>query len=302
MKQESKKKKKIETFDVVNVLLVIGVTILILYPLYFCVIASFSSPSEIALGNVVGWIKGFTLDNYKYILKESQLWVGYKNTIIYTLFGTLYNLALTIPTAYVMTKKYLPFRKGINWYFFLTMYISGGLIPQYFLVKNLGLIDNPLVMIVGVGVSYYNLTIAKQYFESSISQELYDAANVDGASEWQVFIKVALPLAKPIITVLSLYCGTSRWNSYFSALMFIRDDKYYPLQLVLRNILVNNQISVLDMSSADASTVAYMVERSQQIVGMKYAIVIVASAPLLAIFPFVQKYFAQGSMVGSVKG
>lgn len=297
-----RQRKKIELFDVINTSLVVVTTLLVLYPLYFCVIASFSSPSEIALGNVVGWIKGFTFDSYKYMFKESQLWVGYRNTIIYTVFGTLYNLVLTIPAAYVMSKRNLPFGKTINWYFFLTMYISGGLIPQYLLVDDLGLINNPLVMIIGVGVSYYNLTITKQYFQTSISQELYDAAYIDGASEWGAFKKVAMPLAKPIITVLTLYCGTNRWNSYFSALMFIQDNKYYPLQLVLRNILVRNQVSVMDMAVSDADTVAYMIQRSQQVVGMKYAIVIIASLPLLMLFPFAQKYFEKGTMVGSVKG
>lgn len=297
-----RKGKKVELFDVINTLLVVAITILVMYPLYFCVIASFSSPSEIALGNVIGWIKGFTVDSYKYMFKESQLWVGYRNTIIYTILGTLYNLVLTIPAAYVMSKRNVPFGKTINWYFFLTMYISGGLVPQYLLVDSLGLINNPLVMIVGVGVGYYNLTITKQYFQSSISQELYDAAYIDGASEWGAFKNVALPLAKPIITVLTIYCGTSRWNSYFSALMFIQDSKYYPLQLVLRNILINNQVSVMDMAVSDADTVAYMIQRSQQVVGMKYAIVIIASLPLLMLFPFAQKYFEKGTMVGSVKG
>lgn len=297
-----KKRKKVELFDVINTLLVVATTLLVMYPLYFCVIASFSSPSEIALGNVIGWIKGFTIDSYKYMFKESQLWVGYRNTIIYTILGTLYNLVLTVPAAYVMSKRNVPFGKVINWYFFLTMYISGGLVPQYLLVDSLGLINNPLVMIVGVGVGYYNLTITKQYFQSSISLELYDAAYIDGASEWGAFKNVALPLAKPIITVLTIYCGTSRWNSYFSALMFIQDSKYYPLQLVLRNILINNQVSVMDMAVSDADTVAYMIQRSQQVVGMKYAIVIIASLPLLMLFPFAQKYFEKGTMVGSVKG
>lgn len=297
-----KKRNKVELFDIINTLLVVVITLLVLYPLYFCVIASFSSPSEIALGNVVGWIKDFTLDSYKYMFKESQLWVGYRNTIIYTIFGTLYNLVLTIPAAYFMSKRNVPFGKAINWYFFLTMYISGGLVPQYLLVDSLGLINNPLVMIIGVGVGYYNLTITKQFFQSSISQDLYDAAYIDGASEWSAFKNVALPLAKPIITVLTIYCGTSRWNSYFSALMFIQDDKYYPLQLVLRNILIRNQVSVTDMAIADMDTVAYMVQRSQQVVGMKYAIVIIASLPLLMLFPLAQKYFEKGTMIGSVKG
>lgn len=296
-----RKRKKVELFDVVNVSLVIATTLLVLYPLYFCVIASFSAPSEIALGNVVAWVKGFTLDSYKYMFQESQLWVGYRNTIIYTVLGTLYNLVLTVPAAYFMSKRNVPFGKAINWYFFLTMYVGGGLIPQYILVKNLGLINNPLSQIIGVGVGYYNLTITKQYFSTSISQNLYDAAYIDGASEWKAFINVALPLAKPIVTVLTLYCGTSRWNSYFSALMFIQDSKYFPLQLVLRNILVKNQVSI-DMGPTSGDDLAYLIQRAQQVVGMKYAIVIIASLPLLLLFPFAQKYFEKGTMTGSVKG
>ena len=296
-----RKRKKVELFDVVNVSLVIATTLLVLYPLYFCVIASFSAPSEIALGNVVAWVKGFTLDSYKYMFQESQLWVGYRNTIIYTVLGTLYNLVLTVPAAYFMSKRNVPFGKAINWYFFLTMYVGGGLIPQYILIKNLGLINNPLSQIIGVGVGYYNLTITKQYFSTSISQNLYDAAYIDGASEWKAFINVALPLAKPIVTVLTLYCGTSRWNSYFSALMFIQDSKYFPLQLVLRNILVKNQVSI-DMGPTSGDDLAYLIQRTQQVVGMKYAIVIIASLPLLLLFPFAQKYFEKGTMTGSVKG
>lgn len=296
-----RKRKKVELFDVVNVSLVIATTLLVLYPLYFCVIASFSAPSEIALGNVVAWVKGFTLDSYKYMFQESQLWVGYRNTIIYTVLGTLYNLVLTVPAAYFMSKRNVPFGKAINWYFFLTMYVGGGLIPQYILIKNLGLINNPLSQIIGVGVGYYNLTITKQYFSTSISQNLYDAAYIDGASEWKAFINVALPLAKPIVTVLTLYCGTSRWNSYFSALMFIQDSKYFPLQLVLRNILVKNQVSI-DMGPTSGDDLAYLIQRAQQVVGMKYAIVIIASLPLLLLFPFAQKYFEKGTMTGSVKG
>lgn len=152
-----------------------------------------------------------------------------------------------------------------------------------------------------MGVGYYNLTITKQYFPTSISQNLYDAAYIDGASEWKAFINVALPLAKPIITVLTLYCGTSRWNSYFSALMFIQDSKYYPLQLMLRNILVKNQVSI-EMGPTAGDDLAYLIQRAQQVVGMKYAIVIIASLPLLLLFPFAQKYFEKGTMVGSVKG
>lgn len=191
------KKKKIYVFDVVNTLLVLLITLIVVYPLYFCVIASFSSPQEVALGNTLLWIRDFTTDAYGYVMKESQLWVGYRNSLIYLVLGTLYNLILTIPAAYVLTKKYLPFRNILSWYFFITMYVSGGMIPNYLLVKSLHLIDNPLVLIIGAGVSCYNLIVTRQYFSSSIPEDIYDAAYIDGAGEMQCFVRVALPLQCP---------------------------------------------------------------------------------------------------------
>lgn len=295
------KRKKIELFDVVNISLVLIITLLIFYPLYFCVIASFSKPESVINGETLLWVKNFTLDSYKHVFKESSLWVGYKNTIIYTVLGTLYNLVMTIPLAYALSKKDLPFRGTISWYFFITMYFGGGMIASYFLIKELGLKDNPLVMIIGTGVSCSNLIITRQYFSSSIPSDLYDAAYIDGANEWECFVKIAMPLAKPIIAVMTLYYGVGKWNSYFNALLYIQDDKYKPLQLVLRDILINNQIGV-DMTGMDVSELVNAVERANIVEGMKYAVVFIASAPLLIIYPFLQKYFAKGIMVGSVKG
>lgn len=295
------KKKKIELFDIVNVGLVLIITLLIFYPLYFCVIASFSKPESVINGETLLWVKNFTLDSYKHVFRENSLWVGYKNTIIYTVLGTLYNLVMTIPLAYALSKKDLPFRGTISWYFFITMYFGGGMIASYFLIKELGLKDNPLVMIIGTGVSCSNLIITRQYFSSSIPSDLYDAAYIDGANEWKCFEKIAMPLAKPIIAVMTLYYGVGKWNSYFNALLYIQDDKYKPLQLVLRDILINNQIGV-DMTGMDVSELVNAVERANIVEGMKYAVVFIASAPLLIIYPFLQKYFAKGIMVGSVKG
>lgn len=298
----AKKRKKKKLFDIVNNSLVILITFIIMYPLYFCIVASFSEPKQIAMGNTLLTVKNFTLDAYKYVFQEKQLWVGYRNSIIYTVLGTLYNLVLTIPAAYVLTKKDLPFRTAISWYFFLTMYISGGMIPTYLLIKDLGLIDNPWVLIIGAGVSCYNLIIARQYFSSSIPGEIFEAAHIDGASEWSCFTKIAMPLAKPIIAVMALYYGVGHWNSYYNALLYIRKSKYYPLQLVLRNILMTNELSLANIESADAETAAYMVHRAEMAQGMKYAIIFIASAPLLIAYPFAQKYFTKGIMIGSVKG
>ncbi len=296
------KRKKTELFDVVNNILVVLITLIVIYPLYFCVIASFSRPSQVALGKTLLWVKDFTLDAYKYVIQEKQLWIGYRNSIIYLVLGTLYNLVLTIPAAYVMTKKYLPLRGPLSWYYFITMYIGGGMIPTYLLIKNLGLIDNPLVMIIGSGVSCYNLIVTRQYFSSSIPQDIFDAAYIDGASELSCFTRIAMPLAKPIIAVMTLYYGVGHWNSYYSALLYIRKSVYYPLQLVLRNILISNELSLAGIENADAETVAHMLYVAEMAQGMKYAIVFIASAPLLIAYPFVQKHFTKGIMIGSVKG
>ena len=292
-----RKKRKIQLFDVVNTLLVLFATFLILYPLYFCVIASFSKPSEIALGNVVMWVKGFTLDTYKFIFKENQLWVGYRNTIIYTVLGTLYNLALTIPAAYVLSKRYLPMRKGLNLYFFLTMYIGGGLIPMYFLVKGLGLLDNPLSQIIGVGVSYYNLVITKRYFDSSISQELYDAAYVDGATEWRILIRIVLPLSAPIMATIGLFRAVALWNSYFAGIVYIRDRELWPVQLVLREIILAANTSMLEAGGNLAE-----LDTNIPTISLQYASLLVVLIPIMCVYPFLQRYFAKGVMLGAVKG
>lgn len=297
-----KRFKRLTLFDVVNVLLVVLITAIIAYPLYFCVIASFSNPAEVAAGHTLVWIKDFTLDAYKLVLKEDQLWVGYRNTIIYTTLSTLYRLALTITAAYVLSKDKLPFRNLLSWYFFITMYIGGGMIPEYILIKNLGLLDTPWVMIIGTaGVNAYNLIVTRQYFSTSIPSSLYEAAYIDGAGEWKTFISIALPLSKPIMAVMTLYIGVGCWNAYYKALLYIYDKKLYPLQLVLRNILNANQLDLSNIQGG-STELASLVYRANMAQGMKYSIVILASLPLIIAYPFMQKYFEKGVMVGSVKG
>ena len=300
MKRRSKL-NKITLFDVVNTALVVLITLIIAYPLYFVIVASFSDQTQVSMGNTLLWIKGFNLDAYKYVLQEDRLWIGYRNSLIYTVLGTMYNIALTIPLAYVMSKQYLPFRGIISWYFFITMYFGGGMIPTYLLIKNLGLINNPLVMVVGAGVSTYNMIVARQYFGTSIHPELYEAAEIDGAGEWKTFIKIAVPLAKPIIAVLVLYYGVGHWNNYYSALLYMYKEEWHPLQYVLRVILLTSSNAALteNMTVEEAMNIMWLQEIAR---GMKYAVVFIASAPVLIAYPFVQKYFTKGIMIGSVKG
>ena len=295
------KLNRITAFDLVNSALVVMITLLIMYPLYFVIIASFSKPADVMAGKTLLWIKNFTTTNYEYLLNEGRLWTGYRNTIVYTALGTLYQLFLTIPTAYVLTKKYLPGRNFVSIFYLLPMYISGGLIPSFILMKNLGMVDNPLILIIGGGISCYNLLIAKQYFATSIPGELYEAAQIDGAPEWKCFTKIAMPLAKPIIAVMALYYGVTHWNSYYNAMIYIREEDFWPLQLVLKEVLISSQDIVIE-PGMDMEMMEALMQRLEMVQGMKYAIIFVACLPLLIAYPFVQKYFTKGMMIGAVKG
>jgi len=296
-----KKSKSDAIFDAVNTFLMILVIIIMVYPLYFIVIASVSEPYAVSKGMVKLVPVGFTLEAYTNVFKNQQIWTGYANTIYYTVLGTCYNLITLIPAAYGMSKIYLPGRKFLTWYFLITMYFSGGLIPTYLLMKSLNLIDNRLVLIVG-SVSCYNLIVTRQFFTTSISDSLYEAAYIDGSSEFQTFFRIAFPLAKPIIAVMALFHAVGHWNSYYSALLYIRTRDYYPLQLVLRDILILSKSMLASVDTQEegmlewAARVAYMAE------AMKYAVIFIASAPMLIVYPFVQKYFVKGVMIGSLKG
>ena len=292
-------------FNILNIAFTLVITVIVVYPLYFVIIASISDPYAVAKGWVVLLPKGFTLDAYKNVFSNGDIWLGYKNTLIYTVAGTAYNLILTIPAAYVLSKRYLPMRGLISWFFFLTMYFSGGLIPTYMLVNKLGLTDTPYALILGIGVNCWNLIVTRQFFTMSIPDEIYQSARIDGASEIKIFLSIALPLSVPILAVMALFYGVGHWNSYYNALIYLTKKKYFPLQLVLRNILVLNQTNITNLMESnesstealqDAARIAYMIN------SMKYALIFIASAPLLAAYPFVQKHFVKGMMIGSVKG
>lgn len=299
-----RKKKKISLFDLCNtifMLLVLGITI---YPLYYTVIASFSEASAVATGLVVWKPAGFTLDAYKQVFAYKQIWTGYLNTIIYTVLGTVFNMVLTIPAAYVLSKKYLPFRNVLMTLFLITMYFGGGMIPTYLLFKNLGLINTRMSMVIVWGVSIYNLIVSRVYFSNSISESLYEAADMDGASEFRKFFSIAIPLAKPILAVMVLYYAVGHWNNYFDALLYITERELEPLQLVLRKVLLLNQNALNDVllkGSMEAEELLDSAKRAYAAYTMKYAMVFIGSAPLLIAYPFVQKYFVKGVMIGAVK-
>ena len=292
-----------QVFTFCNTTIILFITLIITYPLYYTIVASLSDGPAIALGKVTIWPVDFNLMAYKNVINNSIIWIGYRNTIFYTLFGTLYNLVLTIPCAYVLSKKFVPLRKTFTWFFFITMYFSGGLIPTYMFIRSLGLINTPWVMIVGSGVSCYNMIVTRQFFTNTIPEEMYEAAEIDGASHFQMFFRIAMPLAAPIIAVMALYYGVGHWNAYFNAMIYITDRNLYPLQLVLRSILImNEQVLQAAIELGDDELINAAMARAQMAQVMKYSLIFISSAPLLVAYPFIQRYFVKGVMIGSIKG
>ena len=297
-----KKARADRVFDTCNIAVMVLLLLIMLYPLYYIVIASVSEPYDVAMGKVFLKPSGFTLEAYRNVFENRKIWVGYRNTVFYTLFGTLLNLGLTLPTAYVLSKKQLMGRTFFSWYFLIPMYFGGGLIPTYLLVKSLRLINTPLVIVIMGGLSIYNMIVTRTYFTNSIPEELYESARIDGANEFVGFFRIALPLAAPIIAVMTLYYGVARWNDYYTALIYVSKARYQPLQLVLRSILIMNESALVDVGNLSGEEMELMARRAYMAEAMKYSIIFIASAPLLAAYPFVQKYFVRGIMIGSLKG
>ena len=259
------------------------------------VIASVSNPDAVLNGEV--WLIPDTIDfsGYRKIFSDGEIWTGYRNTILYTAIGTTLNIILTIPAGYALSRPNLPFRKYIIWFFIVTMFFGGGLIPFYFLISNLGLIDTFWVLIIPQGLSVWNMFMVKAYYESNISIELIEAAQVDGASQIRTFWSVILPISKPIIAVMILFYAVGRWNSYFDAMVFIRSENLYPLQIVLRNILIVNDNVSGGITGED------IYERLRLANQIKYGVIIVSSLPIILAYPLVQRFFKEGFLVGSFK-
>lgn len=289
-------------FDVINVSLTLLITFIMIYPMFYILMVSLATPEEAVMGNIYLFPKTFTLEAYHNVFQNQAIWTAYANTILYTIAHTLYVLALTIPAAYTLSKRDLPGRTAIVWYFFITMFISGGLIPSYMLNKSLGLINSRWIMIIGMGVGYSNLVITRTYFQSSIPQELFESAYIDGATEWQTFVRIALPLSGAIVAVMALYAAVGTWSSWYTAFIYMTDQKKWPLQLRLRQILILNQTQSLEYSMMTQEEQDRLQHMAFLVYTMKYAIIFIASAPMLAMYPFVQKHFVKGVMIGSLKG
>ncbi|AEE97140.1 MAG: putative aldouronate transport system permease protein [Clostridiales bacterium] len=286
-----------KAFDIVNGFLLVLITVIVLYPLIYVVSASFSDPMKVLNGEIILLPKGINLDAYKKVFADNEIISGYWNTILYTLVGTAVNVILSIITAYPLSRKDLRGGNIFMGLFTFTMFFSGGLVPTYLIIRDLGLIDNFWVMVLPGAISIYNVIIMRTYFQSSIPFELQESAMLDGCSNWRILWSIILPLSMPIIAVMVLFYGVGHWNSYFDALIYLRDQAKYPLQLVLRKILVQNQMQQL-MNSASESIAQQQVLAE----GIKYATIVVASVPVLIIYPFLQRYFVKGVMIGAIKG
>lgn len=292
-----KMKKGDRLFDIVNYLLLGIMSLIILYPLYFAVIASISDPTLVNSGQVFLYPRNITFEGYRLIFERDEIWRSYANTIQYTVLGTALGVIITMMIAYCLSRQDFEGRNFLMTFLMITMYFGGGLIPTYLLMSNLGLVNTRLILILLGSVSVFNIIMARTFLQSSLSPDLFEAAVLDGCSDIKYFIKIVLPLSKAVIAVLVLYYGVAHWNDYFNGLIYTTDEELQPLQLVLRSILVTNQLMAQDMTNIENALEA---QRIVEI--MKYGLIIVSSIPVLAVYPFVQKHFNQGVMIGSVKG
>ncbi|KAA8818023.1 carbohydrate ABC transporter permease [Bifidobacterium vespertilionis] len=284
--------------DIVIWVILALVVVAVIYPLWFVIIASVSNQTAVNQGQVTLWPVGFSLGGYEKVFSDGRIWTGYLNTVIYSVVGTALNMIVTIPVAFALSRREFKPRRVILFLFTFTMFFAGGLIPNYLLFKQLGLLDNWLVFILPTAVSVWNVIIARSFFETSIPEDLYDASQIDGLGYWGYFLRIVLPLSSAIIAVLALYYFVGHWNDFFTGLVYIRDADKLPLQNVLRSILLANQTGMTGQSSGGMDLLQQR-EFANQI---KYGVIIVSTLPLLVLYPFLQKYFNKGVMIGAVKG
>lgn len=283
-----------KVFYIINGFFLALVALIIIYPLYFIVIASISEPEAVLAGEVVLYPVRITLDGFAKIMERSDVWRGYLNTILYTLMTVVLSLVVTIPAGWALSRKTLLGKKFFMIYFIIPMFFGGGLIPFYNVMSSLGLVNTIWAIVLPSILSVWNLFMTKTFFESSIPSGLIEAAKIDGAGQFRIFFSLVIPLSKAVIAVMALYYAVGQWNSYFNAMIFLQDEKMYPLQLVLKEILIASESTV----GGSGETILEQFRLANQ---LKYVSVIVSSVPVLLLYPFVQKYFAQGVMIGSLK-
>lgn len=292
-------------FNVINVVLLFLVLVVTAYPLYFVLIASFSDPNAVQLGQVLLLPKQLTLGGYELVYNYQQIWTGYRNSIFYAAAGTLISLVVTLTAAYALSRKDLKFRNIFTTFFMITMFFGGGLIPFYILVsKTLHLSGTIWAMLLTGATGMYNIILSRTFFQSTIPDELREAAEIDGCSNIRFFVSVVLPLSSAIIAVMALFFIVGFWNDYFTPYLFLSDSKsknLQPLALILRDILIIGQVA-MDQISKGMTEANSAVEYARRAMILKYSLIIVSAVPLLVAYPFIQKYFVKGVMVGSIKG
>lgn len=283
-------------FDVLNTIFLVAFSLVIFYPLIVVLSSSFSNPTALMAGKVLLFPIKPTLDGYRAVIYHPDIWVGIKNSVLYTVIGTIVNLVVTVLAAYPLSRKDFTSRGWISLFFAFTMWFHGGLIPMFLLIKNMGLYNNPAVMILPLAMNVWNMIIVRTYFQSNISDDLLEVAKLDGCSDVRFLTQIAVPLSKPVIAVVALYYAVANWNIYSHAYIYLNNQEYQPIQVVLRDILLLNTTQEI---SVDVTKMAKSEQLSEL---LKYSLVVTASIPMVLIYPFVQKHFVKGIMVGSVKG
>ncbi|MEK5444969.1 MULTISPECIES: ABC transporter permease subunit [unclassified Fredinandcohnia] len=289
-----------KAFDIMNTIFVAVITLIIVYPLIFVISASISDPDAVNSGRMWLWPVDVSFAGFQRVFQNDAIWVGYKNTIIYTIVGTLLHLLVLLPCSYALSRKELKGKKILLWVILITMLFSGGLIPTYLVVQSLGMLNTIWAIVIPGVVGAWSILVAKTFFEQTIPDQLVEASKIDGASDFTIFRKVVLPLSLPIIAVMALFHAVGLWNQYFNALIYLSDESLYPLQLILRQILILNEVSAEGIAGG-AGTAQSFVEQVKTASLVKYAVIIVSALPLLIVYPFLQRFFVKGVLIGSVK-
>lgn len=301
---EKKKKTKIRDsfgdriFNIMCFSIVLLLVILVAYPLWFVLMASFSDPTYVNTGTLLLIPRGFQLEGYKMVFENARLWITYGNTILYTVLGTVLGTCITLLAGYAFSRKDLVGGSFIMKLFVFTMYFSGGTIPTYLIIDKLGLVNTRALMIILGSVSVYNIIIVRSFMVSNVSEDLFDAAKIDGCGNGRFFFQIVVPLSKAVIAIMVLYIAVTHWNSYFDAMMYLTDAKLQPLQVYLREVLVLGSTMAAN-ENLDPELQSMM---ETMVATIKYAFIVISTVPILCVYPFIQKYFVKGVMIGSVKG
>lgn len=289
-----------KAFDRLNFLFVLLITLIIIYPLIFVISASISDPHAVNTGKMWLWPVDVTFEGFQRVFQNDAIWTGYKNTILYTAIGVVIHLFVLLPASYALSRKELMGKKFWLWFILFTMLFNGGLIPTYLVVRNLQMLDTMWAIVIPGVVGAWSILVARTFFQQTIPDQLVEAAKIDGASDIYLFFKVVLPLSMPIIAVMALFHGVALWNQYFNALIYLRSEDKFPLQLILRQILILNEVSADSASSAAGSAQSFA-DQIKTASLVKYAVIIVSALPLLIVYPFLQRFFVKGVLIGSVK-